>query len=264
MDLTGVALITGAASGIGKATALLFVAEGCRRLVLADVNREGLEKSKEEIAADQPDVVVLAVQTDLRSEDSVDNCVEQAIVKFGRIDYCCNIAGITLGGITTEVKTSDFDLQYEVDLRGVFFCERAQLRAMLKQEPVKPKHSEHPVKGVIVNVSSMAGLFPYPGLPSYAAFKHGVCGLTKSDAMEYGPKGIRINAVCPGGVKTNINRTLSAEYQEKIKGAQNIVALRRFAEPKEIAEAIAWLCSGRSSYVCGSTISINGGREGAS
>lgn len=197
MDFPGVALITGAASGIGRATSLLFGAEGCKRIVVADINNQELEQTKALILQSHADADVLSVEVDLRSESAVENLIKQAVARFGRIDYCCNVAGIVLGGGTAEVETSDFELQYEINLRGAFFCERAELRVILQQERLKTKDSKYPLRGVIVNVSSLAGLMAYPDLPVYTAFKHGVCGLAKSDAMKYGIEGVRINTVCP-------------------------------------------------------------------
>jgi NAD(P)-dependent dehydrogenase (short-subunit alcohol dehydrogenase family) len=200
-EFPGVALVTGAASGIGRATAKLFAARGCKKIVISDMNPEGLEQVKAAIQKEHEDVTLLAVVTNVRDEASVEDLIAKAVEKFGRIDYCCNVAGITIVANTVETKTEDFTLQYEVLLRGVFFCERAELRAMLKQERLASENSTFPMRGHIVNVASLAGLKAYPDLPAYSAFKHGVIGLTKSDAMKYGPEGIRINAVCPGCVK---------------------------------------------------------------
>ncbi|EXJ77937.1 hypothetical protein A1O3_09096 [Capronia epimyces CBS 606.96] len=268
MDFPGVAFITGAASGIGRATSLLFAAEGCQRIVISDINEAGLEETKALIAESHggagagagPDV--LAVPVDLRSESSVDSLVEKAVARFGRLDYCCNVAGIVLGGGTAEVQTSDFELQYEVNLRGVFFCERAELRVLRQQEPLASKDSKYPIRGAIVNVSSLAGQMAYADLPAYSAFKHGVCGLSKSDAMKYGPEGIRINTVCPGAVTTPITKNLPPQKPEELEALLKIIALGRYADPEELAQAIVWLSSGRASYINGTTLSVNGGRQG--
>ncbi|KAK5447999.1 hypothetical protein LTS15_009023 [Exophiala xenobiotica] len=262
MDLPGVALITGAASGIGRATSILFAAEGCKKIVIVDVARPGLERTGSLLAEHHPDATVLALEADLRSEQAVENLVEQAVAKFGRIDYCCNIAGIVLHGSTLETKTSDWELQYEVNLRGVFFCERAELRRILGQEPLKSRDSKYAFRGVIVNVSSLAGLMAYPDLAAYSAFKHGVCGLSKSDAMKYGPQGVRINTVCPGAVATPITQNLPDMEPEQMTKLLASTGLGRVADPEELAEAIVWMCSGRASFVNGASLSVNGGRNG--
>jgi len=262
MDFPGVALVTGAASGIGRETAKLFAIRGCKKLVISDLNLGGLEEVKSAIEHEHQGVSVLAVETNVRDEASVDNMVAKAVEKFGRIDYCCNVAGITLAGSTAEASTADFELQYEVNLRGVFFCERAELRAMLKQERLASKDSKYPMRGTIANVASLAGLKAYPDLPAYAAFKHGVVGMTKSDAMKYGPEGIRVNCLCPGAVDTPITKNLPPTPPEVHENLLRNTGLRRTAGPEEMAECLIWLCSGRSSFVAGIALSANGGRSG--
>ncbi|KIM94680.1 hypothetical protein OIDMADRAFT_45623 [Oidiodendron maius Zn] len=258
MDFPGVALVTGGASGIGRATAKLFAARGCKKVIISDLNLEGMEQVKSAIEQEHKDVNVLVVLTNVRDEASVEDLISKAIEKFGRIDYCCNVAGITLSGSTVDTTTADFTLQYEILLRGVFFCERAELRAMLKQDRLASNDSKFPMRGHIVNVASLAGLKAYPDLPAYSAFKHGVIGLTKSDAMKYGTEGIRINAVCPGAVDTPLSNLTS----EAIADLSINTGLGRIGYPEELAEALIWLCSGRSSFVAGITLSVNGGRSG--
>lgn len=152
MDFPGVALITGAASGIGRATSILFAVEGCQKIVIADINRHGLDETKKLLEERNPSVECLAVEFNLRDELSVQSLFKKATSKFGRLDYCCNVAGIVLEGPTAEGLTSEWELQYEINLRGLFFCERAELQAMRMQEPLKSKDSKYPMRGSIVNV----------------------------------------------------------------------------------------------------------------
>jgi len=262
MDFPGVALVTGAASGIGRETAKLFAARGCKKVVISDMNLQGLQEVQSMIESEHDGVSVLAVATDVRSETSVEDLIVAAVDRFGRIDYCCNVAGIVLAGDTVGTSTDDFELQYQVNLRGVFFCVRAELRAMLKQERLASKDSKFPMRGHIVNVASLAGKKAYPDLSAYAAFKHGVIGLSKSDAMKYGPEGIRVNSVCPGAVATPISKNLPPPTPEASANLERVTALGRIAEPEELAECLVWLCSGRSSFVAGIDLSVNGGRSG--
>jgi NAD(P)-dependent dehydrogenase (short-subunit alcohol dehydrogenase family) len=154
MDFPGVALITGAASGtfpqctveqsltstgIGKATALLYAKEGCKKIVIADVNIGQLQTTKEEIEKTYPGVIVLATSLDVRDQDSIQGMVDEAVKTFGRIDYCANVAGIIKYGDTATLPIADFDLVYQVNLRGIFLCAKAQINAMLKQETLTAK-----------------------------------------------------------------------------------------------------------------------------
>ncbi|OQV04951.1 hypothetical protein CLAIMM_09761 [Cladophialophora immunda] len=246
MEYPGVAFVTGAASGIGRATAILFAARGCQRIVLTDKNLDGLHETQTMIRQRYQSVSALVVQTDVRDERSVQELVAHAVSEFGRIDYCCNVAGITLAGETAESTTADFELQYQINLRGVYFCERAELQAMLKQDSLTSAESDIPVKGTIVNVASLAGLMAYPDLPAYAAFKHAVIGLSKSDAMR--------------AVLTPLTANMSRSHL--YEAAIQSTGLRRAGKPEELAEALVWLCSGRSAFVNGIALSVNGGRNG--
>lgn len=131
------------AEGIGQATALLYAVEGCRRIVIADINADALERVRTQISSQHTSTEVLAVVVDVRSEQSVQKMVDDAIRVFGRIDYCANIAGIIRYGSTTSLTTEDFELVYQINLRGVFFCSKAQINAMLRQEPLHNRHEIH-------------------------------------------------------------------------------------------------------------------------
>lgn len=269
-DLPGVALVTGAGSGIGKETAKLFAKEGCQRITIADINATSLEETKKLIEAEYKGVQVKAFTVDITDEASVQAMVDGTVEAFGRVDYCANVAGIILlGPPTAEMSTAFFDKHYDVNLRGIFFCERAQLQAMLKQEPIKSKDSKHPARGAIANVSSMAGLIGKGEIPAYTATKHGVIGLSKADGLYYGKHGIRVNAVCPGTVITPIlvnsgNKITNAAQPFKDPKNMGIdTALGRLGDPEELAEALVWITSHRASYINATTLTANGGQVGA-
>ncbi|EXJ90143.1 hypothetical protein A1O3_03212 [Capronia epimyces CBS 606.96] len=261
MDFQGVALVTGAASGIGRATALLYAAEGCKRIVIADFNTSLLQETKKEIEQSRPGVDVLAVSVDVRSEASVQKMVDQAIERFARIDYCANVAGIIRFGDTSVLPLSDFDDVYQVNLRGTFLCAKAEINAMLQQEPLRNSHSEFEARGAIVNVSSQAGLMGNGNLPAYVASKHGVVGLSKSDGVKFAQHGIRVNAVCPGTIETPILGDLPQGEIGKQRAAERTreIALGRIGRPDEVAQCIIFLTSGRSSFVTGTTLAVHGG-----
>jgi NAD(P)-dependent dehydrogenase (short-subunit alcohol dehydrogenase family) len=145
------------------------------------LNASGLEETKKRIAAVNADATVRVAVCDVTSESSVVALIAGCVSQFGRLDYAANVAGMVLLGVqTADMSTEFFEKHYQVNLRGLFFCEREELRAMLKQEPLVTKDSKYPARGAIVNVSSMSGLVASPEIPAYAASKFGVVGLTKS------------------------------------------------------------------------------------
>jgi NAD(P)-dependent dehydrogenase (short-subunit alcohol dehydrogenase family) len=242
-----VALITGAGSGLGKAIALKFAARGAR-VVVAEINAEWGSAVAEEIRAGG--VEALFVRTDVSREEDVQAAVRTAITTFGRLDFAVNNAAIE-GDVLplVEQRTEMFQQVIAVDLLGVFFGLKYQIAAMVGQGG-----------GAIVNVASIAGVRAHPGLAPYVAAKHGVNGLTKTAAIEYGPKGVRVNSVCPGGIKTpQLQRYLDSapELRAAIIDAN---PLRRLAEADEIADAVMWLCSPASSYVNGHELVVDGGK----
>lgn len=181
MDFPGVAMITGAGSGIGRETAILFAKEGCETIAITDISEKGLAETKGLIESITNDASIKSYVCDVSDESAVQKMVDDIVENFGRLDYCANVAGIILLGVqTAKMETSFFDKHHNINLRGLFFCERAQLQQMLKQEPLPTKDSKRAFRGSIVNVSSMAGLTGNGAIPAYTASKHGVIGLSKA------------------------------------------------------------------------------------
>ncbi|KAL4889929.1 short chain dehydrogenase/ reductase [Aspergillus ambiguus] len=259
--LQGVALITGAASGIGRATALIFVKEGCTRLVLGDLDVNGLSTVSDELKRLNPAVKVVSVKVDVSSEEQVINLVQTAVKEFGEIHYAVNNAGITNDKRvrTDELPTSSWDRVVSINLRGVWLCQRAQLQQMLKQPAnLATRTGAPPQRGSIINISSIFGLLSHPTVGGYAASKAGVLGITRTDAIGYGGDGIRVNAVCPGFIKTplieqSIRR--GANYDEISRS----VPVGRLGTPEEIGEAIVFLASEKASLVNGVELVVDGG-----
>lgn len=234
-----VVIITGAGSGIGREAAKLLAAKG-KALVLVDFD----EKSGQDTlhAVKKHHQQAMFVQADVSQSNDVKKYVDAAKETFGRIDAFINNAGVlsppTLLG---DLEEETFDRIISVNLKGAFLGLKYVLKEMEQQQ-----------SGVIVNTSSAAGIQGQPYLGGYAASKHGVIGLTKTAAMEYGPKGIRVNAICPGGVRTNMTKGLTSSPEEN-------GPLRRLADPTEIANVIAFLISQEASYVNGAVVPIDGG-----
>jgi len=241
-----VALITGAASGIGRATASIFAREGAR-LLLADLQEEGGNETLATVHGAGAEAIFLKV--DVAQWDDVERMVAKAVETFGRLDCAFNNAGIDgKGGMTHQCTEANWNRVISINLTGVWLCMKAEITQMLKQGG-----------GAIVNTSSDAGLAGAKGLPAYVAAKHGVAGLTKAAALEYGKHNIRVNAVCPGPIRTPmLGRLLRRRDDIEAKMAR-AEPLKRLGEPSEIGEAVAWLCSDRASYVHGLPMPVDGG-----
>ncbi|SFD56357.1 SDR family oxidoreductase [Massilia yuzhufengensis] len=241
-----VALVTGAASGIGRATALAFGRAGAH-VVVADTAVDGGHATAAMIV--ESGGKALFVRSDIARAGEVEALVEKAINYYGRLDIAVNNAGVDEESApVADGDEEQFDRIMAANVKGVWLCMKYQLRQMLKQG-----------SGTIVNVSSVSGLVGAPGRAVYAASKHAVVGLTRSAAAEYARDGIRINVLCPGGVKTPMlarfaERDPSAE--KKLRAAH---PMGRFAEAGEVAQAALWLASDGASYVNGHEMVVDGG-----
>jgi NAD(P)-dependent dehydrogenase (short-subunit alcohol dehydrogenase family) len=240
-----VAVVTGGAGGIGRATAKLLAAGGARVLVADVKDREGRETVDQIIAARG---VATYRHTDVTVEAEVEALMAAVVETHGRLDIGINNAGIAgAPARLTELSFADWRRTIDVNLHGVFLCMRAEIPRLLAGGG-----------GAIVNTSSAAGLMGFPGLAAYVASKHGVIGLTKSAALEHARDGIRINAVCPGGVRTPMLEAFAGSAAA-LEAMGRTAPMGRLASPEEIAGAIVWLCSAAASFVTGAAMSVDGG-----
>jgi NAD(P)-dependent dehydrogenase (short-subunit alcohol dehydrogenase family) len=242
------ALITGGGGGIGRATALAFAREGAR-VAVADVAAEAARETVAQVNAAGGQVISLAGEVTRDAE--VRSMIDAVVSTYGRLDCAFNNAGIAgwqvdAGGKkTAEWSEEAFDRMIAVNLKGVWLCMRHELPQMLSQGG-----------GAIVNTASIAGLAGLPTSSAYVAAKHGVIGLTKTAALEYAEANIRVNAVCPGFIRTRMTEDTMRRRGEAILGQ---VPFRRMGNPEEIAEMVVWLCSDRASYVSGAAYNVDGG-----
>jgi NAD(P)-dependent dehydrogenase (short-subunit alcohol dehydrogenase family) len=242
-----VALVTGAASGLGLATAKAFAQSGAS-VALADWNKEAVQSATDELRAAGHKAI--AIHCDVSDDTQVEAMVQQTVAAFGRLDAAYNNAGVqNVLADTAEAPREDFDRVTAINLRGVWSSMKFELRHMVEQG-----------SGAIVNCSSIGGLLGGAGRGSYHAAKHGVIGLTKSAALEYAARGIRINAICPGLIHTPMADQMMASGQtEALNAMLKDVPVGRLGRPEEIADAVLWLCSPRSSLVIGHAMSVDGG-----
>ena len=239
-------IVTGAGSGLGRATALQFASIGAQ-VVVADVNVEAGEAVVAEITAVGGQAVFIA--TDVTDPTACETLVGACIDDFGALDFAVNNAGTTgTPGSVVEYPLDAWRATMAVNLDGVFFAMRAELPSMVAAG-----------RGAIVNVASGAGLVGFAGLPAYVASKHGVVGLTKSAALECAVRGVRINCVCPGSVRTPMLEGFMGGDERMERAMTAGVPMGRLGTPAEIAEAIVWLCSDAASYMVGHALVCDGG-----
>lgn len=243
-----IVLITGAGSGIGRVTAHAFAKEG-GTVVVSDINEKGGKETVQQIA--DAGGTSMFIKTNVAKFEEVENLIQQIVDKYGRLDVAINNAGI--GGIparTAESTVDNWEKVMAVNASGVFYCMRQELQQMVKQG-----------SGAIVNTASIAGLRGLPNNLAYVASKHAVVGMTKTAAMEYARKNIRINAICPVFTVTplfdpEVMEKLSAGLSGKLKSG---IPMKRFADPVEMANTILWLCSDKASFVTGHAMPVDGG-----
>jgi NAD(P)-dependent dehydrogenase (short-subunit alcohol dehydrogenase family) len=241
-----VALVTGAASGIGLATARAF-AEAGAAVALADVSGAAVRSAAEDLVAAGRKAI--GIRCDVAVEAEVAAMVEQTVSTFGRLDAAFNNAGVQAPpSDMADEAAEEFDRVNTINLRGVWACMKHELRHMREQ-----------ASGAIVNCSSLGGLVGLPGRAAYHASKHGVIGLTKSAALEYAPRGIRINAVCPGTINTPMVANMLEKQADAMKEIMRDQPIGRLGRPEEIASAVLWLCSPGASFVIGHALAVDGG-----
>ena len=240
------ALVTGGASGIGRAAAILFSAKGAN-VVVADVTVEGGVETVRMIK--NSGGAAIFVKTDVSKPEETEALIKKSAEEFGRLDYAFNNAGIEGKPAPLADGTEEnWDRVISINLKGVWLCMKYEIQLMLKQGA-----------GAIVNTSSVAGLVGFQGISPYVASKHGILGLTKTAALEYAKSNIRVNAVCPGVIKTPMIDRFTGGSKEAEKQMTATEPIGRLGTPEEIAEAAVWLCSDAASFVTGCAMTVDGG-----
>lgn len=240
-----VALVTGGGSGIGRAAALAFAREGAKVAVVDIVEDGGFATvaSIEEAGGN-----AIFIHCDVAKRTDIEAMVKAVVGAYGRLDYAFNNAGIGPVISTLACTEEEWDSVNTINLRGVWLCMKCEIPEMLKQGG-----------GSIVNTASVSGIIGTPGHSPYTAAKHGVIGITKVAALEYAKLGIRVNAVCPAVIKTPMADKALADNPEVVKMWEASHPMGRIGEPREVAEAVIWLCSDNASFITGQALAIDGG-----
>ncbi len=240
--LNKVAIITGGGRGIGEATAKKFVQEGAK-VVIADINGEDIDRTVNELISMGGEAMGIVV--DVTNSESVNNMVNSTVEKYGKLDILVNNAGITMDATLLKMTEDQWDKVIDVNLKGVYICGQAAAKVMVEQG-----------SGVILNASSVVGIYGNFGQTNYAATKWGVIGMTKTWAKELGKKGIRSNAVAPGFISTPMVKKMPENVIEMMKGK---APLGRLGEPEDIANAYAFLASDEAKFITGAVLEVTGG-----
>lgn len=238
-----VAIVTGASRGIGKAIALTLAHYGASVVVNYCGSKEKAEEVVDEIKNNGG--IAISYQADVVDFEAVKKMFDDVLKQFGKIDILVNNAGITKDNLIIKMSEEEYDRVIDTNLKGVFNCLKHGSRIMLKQK-----------SGRIINMSSVVGVIGNPGQVNYSASKAGVIGMTKSLAKELGSRGITVNAVAPGYIKTDMTAVLKEDLMEKV---MEQIPLKRLGEVEDIAETVAFLASDKASYITGQTIQIDGG-----
>jgi NAD(P)-dependent dehydrogenase (short-subunit alcohol dehydrogenase family) len=239
-----VAMVTGGSFGIGRATAIAFAERGAK-VVVADYVEDHQTVN---MIADKGGEAIF-IKCDVSKTEDVRMMIEETINTYGQLDYAFNNAGIEgIQGTTTECTDENWERTIGVNLKGVWLCMKYEIPEMQKQKG-----------GAIVNCASIAGLVGFPGLPAYVASKHGIVGLTKTAALEFAKENIRVNAVCPGVIKTPMIDRFTGKDKAAEKQFVDMEPIGRMGEPEEVAEAVIWLCSDGASFVTGDAMAVDGG-----
>ncbi len=243
MKLKGrVALITGAAQGIGKSIALLLARNGAN-IVVSDINLEKAEETAKEI--ESIGSKSMAIKVDVANLKNVEQMVEAILEKFGKIDILVNNAGITRDKLILRMTEEDWDAVLNVNLKGTFNCTKVVVRHMAKQR-----------NGKIVSIASVVGEMGNAGQANYSASKAGVIGLTKTIAREFAQRRINVNAIAPGYIETPMTEILPEKVKEELK---SLIPMERLGKPEDVAEAVLFLVSEESNYITGQVLNVNGG-----
>jgi NAD(P)-dependent dehydrogenase (short-subunit alcohol dehydrogenase family) len=239
-----VAIVTGGSFGIGRAAAIAFAERGAK-VVIAD----WVEDNETLNAIKGAGGDAIFIKCDVSGDESVRTMVDKTIAQYGRLDYAFNNAGVEgISAPTHECTNENWDKTIGINLKGVWLCMKYEIPYMIKQG-----------KGAIVNNASIAGLVGFVNIPAYVASKHGILGLTKNAALEYAKSGIRVNAVCPGVIKTPMIDRFTGKDKVVEKQFESMEPVGRMGQPEEVAQAVIWLCSDAASFVTAHPMAVDGG-----